>query len=65
VDLADGRSASFRVTGLSQVPKTRFPTDQVYLPTLRPSLRLVTCGGSFDHTVSHYRDNVIVYADAV
>jgi sortase (surface protein transpeptidase) len=65
VDLADGRSTTFRVTGLSQVPKSRFPTDSVYLPTLQPSLRLVTCGGSFDYTVAHYRDNVIVYADAI
>jgi len=65
VDLADGRGASFRVTGLTQVSKTRFPTDSVYLPTLQPSLRLVTCGGTFDRAVRHYRDNVIVYADLV
>jgi hypothetical protein len=25
-------------------------------------LRLITCGGSFDRTTGHYRDNVIVYA---
>lgn len=65
VDLADGRSTRFRVVGLVQVPKSRFPTDLVYSPTLQPSLRLVTCGGSFDYAVHHYRDNVIVYADAV
>jgi hypothetical protein len=64
VDLADGSSAGFRVIGLSTVPKTRFPTDSVYLPTLQPSLRLVTCGGTFDYAARHYRDNVIVYADA-
>jgi hypothetical protein len=64
VDLADGSSTGFRVTGLSTVPKTRFPTDSVYLPTLQPSLRLVTCGGTFDYAARHYRDNVIVYADA-
>jgi sortase (surface protein transpeptidase) len=64
VDLADGRSTTFRVIGLSEVPKNQFPTDSVYLPTLQPSLRLVTCGGSFDYAARHYRDNVIVYADA-
>jgi sortase (surface protein transpeptidase) len=64
VDLADGHSTSFRVSGLSRVPKNQFPTDLVYLPTLQPSLRLVTCGGTFDYAARHYRDNVIVYADA-
>jgi sortase (surface protein transpeptidase) len=62
VDRADATSASFRVTGQTRVPKTAFPTDLVYSPTLQPSLRLVTCGGSFDHHVRSYQDNVIVYA---
>jgi len=43
------------------VPKTSFPTDLVYSPTLQPSLQLVTCGGTFDHRAGSYRDNVIVY----
>jgi sortase (surface protein transpeptidase) len=59
---SDGSTAAFRVTGSSRVPKTRFPTDLVYSPTLEPALRLVTCGGSFDHATRNYRDNVIVYA---
>ena len=59
---ADGSKATFRVTGVSRVPKTQFPTDLVYTPTLQPTLRLVTCGGSFDKAKGSYRDNVIVYA---
>jgi sortase (surface protein transpeptidase) len=62
VDRADGSSVGFRVTGTARVPKTSFPTDLVYSPTLEPSLRLVTCGGSFDYRARSYRDNVIVYA---
>jgi len=61
VDRADATTVGFRVTAVSRVPKTQFPTDQVYLPTLQPSLRLVTCGGSFDYQKRSYRDNVIVY----
>jgi hypothetical protein len=61
VDRADGTTVGFRVTSVSRVPKTGFPTDQVYLPTLQPSLRLVTCGGTFDYQKRSYRDNVIVY----
>jgi len=63
VDRADGSTAGFRVSRKLRVPKARFPTELVYGPTLEPSLRLVTCGGSFDKTIGSYRDNVIVYAD--
>jgi hypothetical protein len=62
VDRADGSTARFRVTGVSRVPKSRFPTDVVYSPTLEASLRLVTCGGTVEPATGHYRDNVIVFA---
>jgi Sortase domain len=63
VDRADGSTVAFRVRSVQHVPKVAFPTDFVYAPTLEPSLRLVTCGGSFDRAAESYRDNVIVYAD--
>lgn len=62
VDRADGSTVTFRVTEMSRVLKARFPTDLVYAPTLQPTLRLVTCGGSFDKTRRSYRDNVIAFA---
>ncbi|UQU62809.1 class F sortase [Couchioplanes caeruleus] len=65
VDRADGSTVTFRVTGVSQTSKTAFPTDLVYAPTLDATLRLVTCGGSFDRARGSYRDNVIVFADHV
>jgi sortase (surface protein transpeptidase) len=65
VDRADGTTVTFRVTSVSRVPKTRFPTDLVYAPTLDPSLRLVTCGGGFDRTRESYRDNVIAFAEPI
>jgi sortase (surface protein transpeptidase) len=61
IDRANGTSVAFRVQRVSQVPKTNFPTDLVYSPTLEPSLQLVTCGGSFDNHARSYRDNVIAY----
>ena len=64
VDRADGSTVTFRVTNVQRVSKTRFPTDLVYAPTLLPTLRLVTCGGSFDTTRRSYRDNVIAFAAA-
>ncbi|MDQ4029174.1 MAG: class F sortase, partial [Actinomycetota bacterium] len=62
IDQRDGRTAAFIVDRTERRPKTRFPTTDVYFPTLRPVLRLVTCGGSFDESSGHYRDNVIVFA---
>ena len=65
VDRADGSTVGFRVSRVLRVPKADFPTALVYAPTLEPSLRLVTCGGSFDRARRSYLDNVIVYADPV
>jgi hypothetical protein len=62
VDRKDGSTARFRVTGRRQVAKVRFPAAAVYAPTLQPSLQLITCGGSFDRSLGHYRDNIIVTA---
>ena len=63
VDRADGSEVRFRVTRVERMPKTAFPTSEVYLPTPGPELRLVTCGGSFDAAIGHYRDNVVAYAE--
>jgi hypothetical protein len=41
---------------------TALPTERIWTPTSRPLLRLITCGGSFDHATGHYRENLIVYA---
>lgn len=59
---ADGSVVRFVVDRVQRYPKRAFPTQQVYLPTLTPELRLVTCGGAFDPRVGHYVDNVIAYA---
>ena len=64
VKRADGSTVRFVVQRSEQYPKKRFPTDQVYYPTLSPELRLVTCGGEFDRGWGHYLSNVIVFATA-
>lgn len=62
---AAGEVTRWRVERVERHPKTRFPTEAVYLPALRPELRLVTCGGAFDRTTGHYVDNVVVHASLV
>lgn len=63
VERADGSHVTFVVERIERRAKTRFPTHEVHLPTLRPTLRLVTCGGAFDSAAGHYRDNVVVFAE--
>jgi hypothetical protein len=62
VTRADRSSARFVVERTAQYDKQRFPTDEVYYPTLTSALRLVTCGGQFDTSTGHYRSNIIVFA---
>ena len=59
---AGGSRVAFTVERVARYPKRRFPTADVYYPTLEPMLRLVTCGGAFDPASGHYTDNVIVFA---
>jgi Sortase domain len=59
---ADASRVGFVVQRVERYPKRRFPTADVYYPTLTPMLRLVTCGGAFDRSWGHYLDNVIVFA---
>ena len=59
---AQGRVTKFVVDRVEQFDKNGFPTHAVYFPTLKPVLRLITCGGDFDQSSGHYRDNVIAFA---
>ena len=59
---ADGSNVVFVVDRLEQHPKNAFPTAAVYEPTPDATLRLITCGGTFDRASRHYRDNIIAFA---
>lgn len=58
----DGSTVRFAVDAVRQFPKDSFPTDLVYGDTAAPTLRLITCGGSFDRATRNYLDNVVVFA---
>ena len=62
VKRSDGTTVTFVIDSVRRVPKDDFPTQQVYGPTQRPELRLITCGGAFDNTTRSYDDNVIAFA---
>src|SRR4029453_726301 len=59
-----GKTVRFRVVSTAWYPKKSFPTTQVYGPTPDRQLRLITCGGVFDHTLRSYKENLVVYAVA-
>lgn len=65
VDRADQTVATFEVDAVRAYPKSQFPQQAVYGYTPRPSLRLITCGGSFDDSTRHYRDNTVVFAHLI
>jgi len=63
IERSDGQKLKFVVDHKDEVPKEQFPTEAVYGNTDKPQLRLITCGGAFDHAVHSYKDNIIVYAN--
>ncbi|GIH90582.1 class F sortase [Planobispora siamensis] len=59
----DGTVVVFRVTATERARKTAFPVGEVYRVRPYPTIRLVTCGGRYDHDRDSYEDNLIVYGD--
>jgi hypothetical protein len=59
-----GDSMSFIVTASQQARKDQLPVGSIWPVTHERLLTLITCGGPFDRTTGHYRDNVIVHAVA-
>ncbi|MFI1993989.1 class F sortase [Actinoplanes sp. NPDC020271] len=61
----DGRSVvTFTVTKVASYPKKAFPSADVYGETPGSTLRLITCGGSFDRDRGSYRSNIVVFAES-
>jgi sortase (surface protein transpeptidase) len=62
IRLSGGSVVDFTVDRSIQVSKGDFPTGDVYGPTPTPQLRIITCGGTFDPSIGHYDDNIVVFA---
>jgi hypothetical protein len=60
---SDGWITTFTVRKIGVYEKTEFPSDAVYGSVPGSEVRLVTCGGPFDRSVHHYRDNIVVFAN--
>lgn len=60
-----GDRVTFLVASSTQAPKDALPIDDIWPLTDQRMLTLVTCGGTFDRSSGHYRDNIIVYTTPV
>ncbi|MGW7544392.1 class F sortase [Streptomyces sp. NPDC054770] len=60
-DRADGRTVVYTVYRVKVYDKVGFPDKEVYGPTRRPELRVITCGGLFSKRTG-YTSNVVVFA---
>lgn len=59
---ADGSPRAYVVESLTYYEKAALPTGELFARTGPPALVLITCGGPFDSTTGHYRDNVVAIA---
>ncbi len=65
VNRADGRTVTFEITAVRSYFKKQFPTLDVYSNTPTPTIRLITCGGTFDRSTGHYLSNIVAYGQLV
>ena len=60
--LADGSSRAYEVVERQQYGKLMLPADRIWTRAGPETLVLITCGGSFNPQIHHYRDNIVIYA---
>jgi Sortase family. len=65
VSREDGSSVQFQVTRLASYPVDGVPMPEVYGDTAEPSLRLITCDGTFNWQTHRYNQNLVVFATIV
>jgi hypothetical protein len=62
VHFDDGSRRAFRVVARQQFPRDTLTSLDLFARDGPAVLTLVTCGGTFDSSAHHYRDNVVVRA---
>ncbi len=62
IDLSDGTTSVFEVVEQILYDKTALPADELFAEEGDATLRLITCGGTFDHAARSYQGNRVVTA---
>lgn len=65
VSRVDGRLVTYRITAVRSYFKQQFPILDVYGNTPTPTIRLITCGGTFDRSTGHYLSNIVAFGQLV
>ncbi len=58
----DGIIVTFKVDSSEKYSQNNFPTEKVYGATNVPTLRLITCAGTYSKLKGRYSENLVVYA---
>lgn len=61
----DGTIAKFSVTEIAQYEQDNFPTEKIYGNIDYAGLRVITCGGTFNHVTGRYSHNTVIFASIV
>ncbi len=61
----DGTIVQFSVTQIVQYDQDNFNTEEVYGNIDFAGLRVITCGGTFNHITGHYSKNTVVFATMI
>lgn len=61
----DGAERRFKVYKTANYRKDAFPDKQVYAPSKKAEVRLITCTGTFNSDTGHYEGNLVIYATMV
>lgn len=62
VDRADGLTAKFVVTQVTEFPQEDVPIQEVYGNLDYAGLRLITCSGRFNRIKQSYSNNLVIFA---
>jgi len=62
VDFSDGSQKNFTVYATKNFPQNQFPSQQVYGDPGFAGLNLITCSGTYVHSISRYTDNLVVFS---
>ncbi|MFD3400121.1 class F sortase [Kribbella sp. NPDC058693] len=63
IRLSNNSVTSYRVRTVEDIAKSSLALDKVFDRDGAPLLRIITCGGPYDHNGGGYRDNLVVTAE--
>lgn len=57
-----GDEVGYTIESVTYYPKSELPVDDIFARDGEHAVLIITCGGPFDSSTGHYRDNVVAVA---